>query len=87
MIIVFLTSLMITLNWLSTISRRGWRLDFGELFGETSVRRKFRSADFPFGKNYARRKFSSANLPSAKSTLTKIPSARIPSAPYDTYLR
>ena len=48
-------------------SRRTYRLNFGELFGENSVRRKFtrrkfRLAKFPFGENSIRRKFRSAKI-------------------------
>ena len=76
MLFVFLISPMFTLCWFSSTSRLACIFNFGELFGKTSVRRKFRqrnsvrrkirSAKFPFGESSVWRKLHSAKIPSAK---------------------
>ena len=71
MLFEVLTSLMFTLCWLSSTSRRAFKLNFVKLFGETSVWRnfrqqKFRSVKIPFGEISVRRKFSSTKIPPAK---------------------
>ena len=62
MLFVFLNSPMLTLCWLSSTSHRIYRLNFREIFGENSVRRKFR-AKIPLGETSFRRKFRSAKIP------------------------
>ena len=44
-------------------SRRTYTLNFGELFGENSVRRKMSTAKIPFGQISVRRNFRQAKIP------------------------